>query len=113
LFFFFYIIPRRPPAPPPPPPTARLCARAGAAATDCLRGAAYALYDVALRPADALALCRAVGRDAQKTACYEAVARRVKISVPDPRALAEVCAAAEPAYVAACRAAAGLDIQIQ
>jgi len=91
--------------------TARLCARAGAAATDCLRGAAYALYDVALRPADALALCRAVGRDAQKAACYEAVARRVKISVPDPRALAEVCAAAEPGYVAACRAAAGLDAQ--
>jgi hypothetical protein len=91
--------------------TARLCARAGAAATDCLRGAAYALYDVAARPADALALCRAVGREAQKTACYEAVARRVKISAPEPRALAEVCAAAEPAYVAACRAAAGLDPQ--
>ncbi|HEV7589547.1 MAG TPA: hypothetical protein VGO40_15640 [Longimicrobium sp.] len=88
--------------------TAGLCARAGSAETDCLRGAAYALFDVALRPADALALCRAVGRDAQKTACYEAVARRVKISTPEPRALAGVCAAAEPAYVAACRAAAGL-----
>jgi hypothetical protein len=91
--------------------TARLCARAGAAATDCLRGAAYALYDVAARPADALALCRAVGREAQKTACYEAVARRVKISTPEPRTLAEVCALAEPGYVAACRAAAGLDTQ--
>ena len=88
--------------------TAGLCARAGSAETDCLRGAAYALFDVALRPADALALCRAVGRDAQKTACYEAVARRAKISTPEPRALTDVCAAAEPAYVAACRAAAGL-----
>ncbi|HVG43683.1 MAG TPA: hypothetical protein VM890_03105 [Longimicrobium sp.] len=88
--------------------TARLCRRAGAAETDCLRGAASALFDVALRPADALALCRAVGPDAQKAACYEAVARRVKLSTPEPRALAEACAAAEPAYVARCRAAAGL-----
>ena len=89
--------------------TARLCRRAGPAETDCLRGAASALFDVALRPADALALCRAVRRDAQKTACYEAVARRAKISTPDPRALAEVCAAAEPAYVATCRAEAGIS----
>jgi hypothetical protein len=87
--------------------TARLCARAGAAETDCLRGAASALFDVAQRPADALALCRAVP-DAQKTACYEAVARRVKMSTPEPRILAEVCGAAEPRYVGACRAAAGL-----
>jgi hypothetical protein len=88
--------------------TARLCARAGAAETDCLRGAASSLFNVALRPEDALALCRAVARNAQKTACYEAVARRAKISTPEPRALAQVCAAAEPGYVAACRAAAAL-----
>lgn len=89
--------------------TAGLCARAGSAETDCLRGAAYALFDVALRPEDGLALCRAVRGDArEKTACYEAVARRVSVSTPDPRILAEVCGAAEPAYVAACRAAAGL-----
>lgn len=87
---------------------ARLCARLGAAETDCLRGAAYALYDAASRPADALALCRAVSGDAQKTACYQAVARRVGIGTSDPRALAAVCAGAEPAYVSACRAAAGL-----
>jgi hypothetical protein len=88
--------------------TASLCARAGSAETDCLRGAAYALFDVALRPAEALALCRAVGREEQKTACYEAVARRAKISTPDARSLADVCAAAESGYVAACRTAAGL-----
>ncbi|MFL5541685.1 MAG: hypothetical protein ACJ8J0_22050 [Longimicrobiaceae bacterium] len=87
---------------------ARLCARAGRGETDCLRGAAWALYDAASRPADALALCRAVGRDAQKTACYQAVARRVRIGHPGPSVLAAVCADAEPAYVAACRAAAEL-----
>jgi hypothetical protein len=87
---------------------ARLCARAGAGETDCLRGAAYALYDASSRPADALALCRAVGRDAQKTACYQAVAGRVRISHPEPSVLAAVCADAEPAYVPACRAAAEL-----
>lgn len=87
---------------------ARLCARARAGETDCLRGAAWALYDAASRPADALALCRAARRDEQKTACYEAVARRVRIGNPEPSVLAAVCADAEPAYVAACRAAAEL-----
>ncbi|MFL5384051.1 MAG: hypothetical protein ACJ8GN_16135 [Longimicrobiaceae bacterium] len=87
---------------------ARLCARLRSAETDCLRGAAWALYDAASRPADALALCRAVARDEQKTACYQAVARRVRIGTPEPSLLAAVCADAEPAYVAACRAAAEL-----
>lgn len=92
-----------------PARTARLCARAGRGETDCLRGAAYALYDVALQPAEPLALCRAVSGDARKAACYTAVGERARISTPEPAALAEVCAAAEPAYVARCRTAAKLD----
>jgi hypothetical protein len=91
-----------------PRKTARLCARAGAAEAGCLRGAAYALFDLATRPEDALALCREARGNAQKTACYQAVARRARITTPAAPALEAVCAAAEAAYVPACRAAAEL-----
>jgi hypothetical protein len=91
-----------------PERTAHHCQRLGAAAADCLRGAAYALIDVASRPANALPLCRAATGDTRKRACYAALGARARIATPDPAALAAVCAQVEAAYVGDCRAAAGL-----
>lgn len=92
-----------------PARTARLCARAGRGEIDCLRGAAFALYDVALRPEESLGLCRAVAGETRKSACYAAVGERARVSISEPAALAQVCASAESAYVATCRAGARLE----
>ncbi|MBV9109826.1 MAG: hypothetical protein JO306_10505 [Gemmatimonadetes bacterium] len=88
--------------------TAELCARAGDAELDCLAGAAIALYEVDMKPDDAFGLCRAVDGTARKTACYEASARRIHMTFPQPERMGAVCGAAEAGYVAACRAAASL-----
>jgi hypothetical protein len=92
-----------------PKRTAELCGRAGEAAeVDCLAGAAVALYEVDMKPDDAFGLCRAVDGAARKTACYQASARRIHMTLPQPERMGAVCGSAEAEYVAACRAAASL-----
>jgi hypothetical protein len=90
--------------------TARLCARiAGAGATDCIRGAAESLVNVAADPGDGLALCRVVPGGPDKSACYLAVGRTMPALIPDQAERDRICAAVEAPHVRACRVGAFLD----
>ncbi|HSU17002.1 hypothetical protein [Longimicrobium sp.] len=90
--------------------TAELCHRTGMAAAEigCLQGAAVSLYEVNLKVDDAFALCRAAEGAERKTACYQAAARRIRISTRDDERMAAICGGAEAGFADACLAAANV-----
>jgi len=89
---------------------AELCHRTGidAAETGCLQGAAVALYEVNLKPGDAFALCRAAEGSVRKTACYQAAARRIRITTREDERMAAICGGVEDGFADACLAAANV-----
>jgi hypothetical protein len=86
-----------------------LCRGAGPAAEPtCLAGVASAFVNLAGRPADGIAFCRAVTGVDNKVACYRQVGDASVGLVPDPADREAVCATSEAEYVRACRGGAGL-----
>lgn len=89
-------------------PAADVCAQAPPAGqAPCIRGVVANSVLFFAAPDAGLPICRAVPEDL-KLACYQEVAFQGRSMVPDR--MADVCAQVEPAYVEACRQAAGLPV---
>jgi hypothetical protein len=87
-----------------------LCRDAGDAAMPaCIAGVAKTFVNLAGKPADGIAFCRAVPAGAGKVECYRAVGQISRGTLPTPAEREAACATAEPDHIAACRAGAELD----
>ncbi|HEX2211191.1 MAG TPA: hypothetical protein VHG93_26140 [Longimicrobium sp.] len=81
----------------------------GRGQTWCILGLAQNLVNLAADPAEGIRFCRAVSAAAQKSECYRVVGEMIRTLVNAPAQRGESCRTAEPAYVAICRAGAGVD----
>lgn len=74
----------------------------------CIGGVSQNLVNLAADPDEGMRFCRGVEGDANKRACYEGVGRMLFGLAPEPARREQICATADPAHVAVCRAGAGL-----
>ncbi|HEX2202847.1 MAG TPA: hypothetical protein VHG91_06105 [Longimicrobium sp.] len=74
----------------------------------CIGGVSQNLVNLAADPAEGMRFCRGVQGEANQRACYEGVGRMLFGLAPEPARREEICATADPSFVAVCRAGAGL-----
>jgi hypothetical protein len=90
-----------------------LCGRAAGMAAGrgelwCMIGVVQNLVNLAADPDEGLRFCRAVTGDESKRECYRVVGEMIRTLVSAPAQRDASCRAAEPDYVAICRAGAGV-----